>query len=150
MNIRILTAILGLGTGIFALPTMGHAQQGAGCHASPQTAPEIAGTYVDDFGGLQAVSTNFRVSAASVFEICSVDNTKHRLVAFNAERNSYNPGKFSAFDWTKQGNKLWYCQVIFDAASEGAAASAPPADAQQPGTKGCGQFAWSTLIKLLP
>ena len=136
---------------LFALPLNARSQQApTGCKANPQTPPEIAGTYVDDFGGLQAISGAFWISGASVFEICSVDNAKHRLIAFNNARNAYNPGKFSAFDWARQGNKLWYCQVIFDAASEGAAAAAPPANPQMPATAGCGQFAWSTLIRLLP
>lgn len=134
---------------VSALPAICYAQQASvGCRSVPQMAPEISGTYVDDFGGLQAISASFWVSGPLVFEICSVDNAMHRLVALNNARNSYNPAKFSAFDWTVQGNKLWYCQVAFDAATENAAAATPPADPQQPGMKGCGQYAWSTLIKL--
>ena len=124
--------------------------QGASCSASPGMSPEILGTYVDDYGGLQAVSDHFWYSGGLVFEDCSVDNVQHRIVAHNNLANKYNPGKFSRFEWTKNGNKLWYCQIVFDADTEQAAASAPPADATHPSTGGCGTFAWSELIRILP
>ena len=115
--------------------------QGNGCAGKPTATPEIAGNYVDDYGGLQAVSANFWYSTGLVFETCSVDNTGHKLITYNNLRDDIpNAGKFSRFEWTKNGNKLWYCQIVFDAPTEQAAQSAPAADPNHPATGGCGQF----------
>jgi hypothetical protein len=112
--------------------------------------PAIAGSYLDNFSGLQSVSASFWFSAGSTFEICSVDNTRKRIIAQNDSRNTFNPGKYSRFEWTTFGNRLWFCQSVFDAPDASAAAAAPPADASNPVDKGCGQFAWSTLIRIGP
>lgn len=120
------------------------------CSGSPSQRPDVSGNYVDNFGGLQAVSDHFWYSGGLVFEICSVDNAARRLVAHNNALNGYNPDKFSRFEWTKSDNRLWYCQSVYDAATEQKAASAPPADASHPATGGCGAFPWSTLIRIVP
>jgi hypothetical protein len=112
--------------------------------------PPIAGSYLDNFGGLQSVSASFWFSAGSAFEVCSVDNARKRIIAQNDSRNTFNPGKYSRFEWTTFGNRLWFCQSVFDAPDAGAADAAPPADASNPVDKGCGQFAWSTLIRIGP
>jgi hypothetical protein len=138
-----------LALAFLAVATSANAQSN-GCAAGPTASPEIAGNYVDNFDGLQAVSDHFWYSGGLVFETCSVDNPGHRLIAHNNSANSFNPGKFSRFEWTKSDNRLWYCQSVFDAATEQAAASAPPADPAHPATGGCGTFAWSTLIHILP
>lgn len=124
--------------------------QSTGCGTSPTASPEIAGNYVDNFGGLQAISDRFWYSGGLIFETCSVDNPRHRLVAHNNPANSFNPGKFSRFEWTKSDNRLWYCQSVYNASTEQEAASAPPADPNHPATGGCGTSAWSTLIRILP
>ncbi|WP_157862124.1 hypothetical protein [Methylobacterium sp. Leaf361] len=133
----------------FAIAAAGHAEA-AGCGGSPQAAPEIAGNYVDNFGGLQAVSNRFWISGNSVFEICSVDGSARNMIAYNHPANSYNPGKFSRFEWVRADNRLWYCQAVYDASTEGAAMQAPPADPANPAQSGCGTFPWSTLIRILP
>jgi hypothetical protein len=134
---------------LLLLATSAHAQ-GGGCSAKPTASPEIAGNYVDNYGGLQSVTNDFWYSAGLVFETCSIDNAGHRLVAYNNLRDGYNPGKFSRFEWTKSDNRLWYCQSVFDAATEQAAQSAPSADPGHPAVGGCGNFAWSELIRILP
>jgi hypothetical protein len=115
-----------------------------------KTDPSIKGIYADNFGGLQEVSAPFWISTDAVFEICSVDNGSNRIIAMNNLRNAYNPGKFSRFEWTKYSNRLWYCQIVYDAPSAAAAAAAPPADPTNPSQGGCGKFAWSELIRILP
>jgi hypothetical protein len=116
-----------------------------------KTDPTIKGTYVDDFGGAQGVSATYWTSQALVFEICSVDNNRKRIIAQNDSRNQFNPGKFSRFEWTNFKNRLWYCQSVFDAPTAAAADAAPPADASNPVDGGCGgQFPWTSLIKILP
>jgi hypothetical protein len=127
------------------------AQDAATACSVNSTDPAIKGTYVDDFGGPQGVSAAYWESLGSVFEICSVDNTRKRIIAQNDSRNQYNPGKFSRFEWTNFRNRLWYCQSVYDAQTAAAADAAPPADSSNPVDGGCGgQFPWSTLIKLLP
>lgn len=132
-----------------AMVAAGHAEA-AGCTAAPQASSEIAGNYIDNYGGLQAVSGRFWVSGGSVFEVCSVDNGARHLIAYNHLGNSDNPGKFSRFEWVKAEGRLWYCQAVFDAATEGSAAQSPTADPAHPSEKGCGTFLWSTLVRILP
>jgi hypothetical protein len=127
-----------------------YAQTPADCPTN-SIEPSIRGVYVDNFGGLQAVSAPFWVSGNFVFGVCSVDNTQRFLIARNSLRNGPPfAGKYSRFEWTTSGNRLWYCQSVFDAASASDAASAPRADPSDPANKGCGTFAWSTIIRLLP
>jgi hypothetical protein len=135
---------------LFASSLFVHAQQG--CASLPKGTSDIAGTYADDYGMLEAISTRFWVSGSMVFEICSIDNAKKRIVAFNNTRNQFGQtaGKFSAFDWTTSDGKLWYCQIVYDAPTEAAASSAAPANPQSPAANGCGQFEWSLLIRILP
>jgi hypothetical protein len=127
----------------------GYAQTPADCPTN-STEPSIRGVYVDNFGGLQAASAPFWISANLVFGVCSVDNTQRFLIARNSLRNAFNPGKYSRFEWTTSANRLWYCQSVYDAPSASAAASAARADPSDPANKGCGNFPWSTLIRLLP
>jgi hypothetical protein len=129
--------------------SVANAQTPADCPTNTSE-PSIHGVYVDNFGGLQAVSAPFWISTNLVFGVCSVDNTQRFLIARNSLRNQFNPGKYSRFEWTTFGNRLWYCQSVFDAASASAAASAPRADPSDPVNKGCGTFAWSTVIRILP
>jgi hypothetical protein len=126
------------------------AQDLAACSLN-KTAPAIKGTYIDNFGGVQSISESYWTSSSLVFEICSVDNARKRIIAQNDSRNQFNPGKFSRFEWTNFGNRLWYCQSVYDAPTATAADAAAPADPSNPVDGGCGgQFAWSTLIRILP
>jgi hypothetical protein len=131
-----------------SLPRTSHAEDAA-CFIN-KTDPIIKGIYVDNFGGLQGISASFWISGDAVFEVCSVDNGSSRIIAMNNLRKGYNPGKFSRFEWTKSANRLWYCQIVYDAPSAAAATSAPPANASTPAQGGCGNFAWSELIHILP
>jgi hypothetical protein len=115
-----------------------------------KTDPTIKGTYLDNFGGPQSISASFWFSEGAAFEVCSVDNTRKRMIAQNDSRNAFNAGKYSRFEWTNFGNRLWYCQSVFDAPDASSADTAPAADASNPVDKGCGQFAWSTLIRIGP
>lgn len=132
-----------------AMPLAAHADAAPTC-AVNSTKPDIAGIYVDNYGGLQEVASSVWISGPLVFEICSVDNAKHQIIAHNSTRNQYNPDKYSRFDWTTSRNRLWYCQTVYDAASPEQAASAPAPDTLDPRTHGCGQSEWSTLVRLSP
>lgn len=138
-----------IGLTLLAMMAGGHARA-AGCTAPSPALPDIAGSYIDNFGSVHMISGRFWTSAGSVFETCSVDNGASQLIAFNNPANGYNPGKFSRFDWVKAEGRLWYCQAVFDASTEGAAAQGPAADPSRPSERGCGTFPWTTLIKILP
>jgi hypothetical protein len=138
-----------LAAGIFATLCASQAQAQTGCASVPNAKPDIVGTYVDNYGYLRAVLDRYWVSDQGVFVICSVDNLQHRLIAWNAPANPTDPGKYSRVEWVTFENRLWYCQSVYDALSEAAAAAAPLADPSNPVVKGCGNFAWSSLIRLL-
>jgi hypothetical protein len=141
--------MLAIAIGAATLASGVRAQGVASCPLN-KTDPAIKGSYLDNFGEPQSVSASFWFSEGAAFEVCSVDNTRKRIIAQNDGRNAFNPGKYSRFEWTTFGNRLWYCQTVFDAPDASAADAAPPADASNPVDKGCGQFAWSTLIRIAP
>ncbi len=110
----------------------------------------IAGVYDDDFGGgheidesvwLQGVS-----GSVSSFAVTQFDNDNRVLIAQNDDNNDFNPGLWSRFDWTRFDGALYFCQSLFDGASEADAVAATPADATDPTSTGCGGFGWSQLI----
>jgi hypothetical protein len=147
--------MIGAGAMLFAILFSGGSQSSRAQDAAVacplnKAAPTIKGTYIDNFGGPQNISASYWTSSDLVFEVCSVDNVRKRIIAQNDVRNQFNPGKFSRFEWTTFGNRLWYCQSVFDAPTPAAADAAPPANPSNPVDSGCGQFGWSTLIKLLP
>ena len=123
-----------------------------GCAAKPNAKPDIEGNYLDNFGGPQEVMDRFWISGQLIFKICSVDNTKGQIIAWNgdADDDPYNPGKFSRFDWIKKANRLWYCQIVFDAQTEADAQAAAPPDAKDPRIAGCGQSEWSSMARTSP
>jgi hypothetical protein len=135
--------------GFVTLGTPVGAQSAADC-PNNTSAPTIAGNYTDNFGYLQSISAPFWLSGTFLFEVCSVDETKHAIVARNNERNPYEPNKYSRFEWTESGNRLWYCQSVFNAASAADATAVTPADASNPAQGGCGGAPWSNLIEILP
>ena len=125
---------------------------GGGEEAGPdaETAPlAIIGLWADDYGGEHDIDgQRWQMGygpSASRFHVAHYDNTARWLVARNDEGNQWSPSLWSRFDWTWQADELWYCQSAFDAASEQDALAAPPADAGDPTSSGCGGFAWSRL-----
>lgn len=101
--------MISFGVAVVLVLGSGFSPARAQCASKPTAKPAIEGAYMDNFGGIQIISDSFWVSGSFVFEICSVDNTKKELVAFNSQRNSFNPGKFSRFNWQSDKNRLWYC-----------------------------------------
>src|SRR5262245_56767304 len=109
-----------------AISEAAYAQDQAACTVN-KTVSTIKGVYVDNYGGLQNISETFWDFTDAVFEVCSVDNATKRIIAMNNNRNVYDPGKFSRFEWTTAGNRLWFCQIVYDAPTAAAAAAATPA-----------------------
>jgi len=93
--------------------TSGVQAQGVAYCPMNKVDPPIAGSYLDNFGGLQSVSESFWFSAGSAFEVCSDDNARKRIIAQNDSRNTFDPGKYSRFEWTAFGNRLWFLSKRF-------------------------------------
>lgn len=116
---------------------------------------EIAGDYVELFpgGGEQThaitddgwtIDSEF---GTSVYHIDSYDNETDTLIAQGDAANDFNPEAWAKFQWAYDaGGGLWYCQVVFDAASADEAQAGPDADPTDPATGGCGGFPWSALM----
>ncbi len=114
---------------------------------------EIAGQWSDGFGEHDITSElwtiSFEGSNPSLFTIVWYDNEIDTLVAQNDAQNDFNPGLWSKFQWTYDGDDaLWFCQVVFDAPTQADAEASPDADPSDPGAGGCGMFPWSPLTAL--
>jgi len=120
---------------------------GASACESPALDSEISvvGVYEDDFGSSHSVSDDAWVSGDSRFEVVDFSDPGRFIIAENDDDNEYNPGLFSRFEWTYDGDDLFYCQSVYDAESEAEARSAERADADDL-SSGCGGFAWSQLM----
>jgi hypothetical protein len=106
---------------------------------------EIAGDWVDDFGGAHTISDAQWVQTfgADVFTyaIDHFDNDADVVIAQSADDDTW-----SRFDWSfADDGKLYFCQTAFGLASAAAAEATVAADAADPATAGCGGFAWSAL-----
>lgn len=108
-----------------------------------QDAPEVVGSYVDDFMGTHVITADTWTSGTLVFHIETVDNAADYLIAENDAANEFNPSLWSRFDWHDEAGQLYFCQSVFDGASADAAAmgSADGSDLMM----GCGGFGWSML-----
>jgi hypothetical protein len=105
----------------------------------------VVGVYQDDFGSSHRVSDEVWVSGDSRFDVVDFSNRERFIVAENDDDNEYNPGLFSRFEWTYDGDDLFYCQSVYDAESEADARSADRADADDL-ANGCIGFGWSQLM----
>lgn len=106
-------------------------------------APDIVGTYTDEYGDTHVIDAMTWTNAAGVFHIDQWDDDAYWLVAQNDEANMYSPGLWSRFDWAMSGDDLYYCQSVFDGATvEAALAGSANGDDL---VMGCGGFAWTNL-----
>jgi hypothetical protein len=103
----------------------------------------IIGSYDDEFGDTHTITETEWTNSAGSFAISQWDNDEMWLVAQNAETNMYNPGQWSRFDWTWDGEQLYYCQSVYDGLTieDALAGSADASDLMA----GCGTFAWTAL-----
>jgi hypothetical protein len=114
-------------------------------HATASATPAIACAYVDQWSTLQLITdTVWSDSWGDVFHILQVDNASAFLVAQNDALNAYNPSLYSRFDWTWNSDALYYCQSIYSAATQSAAAAGPGGDPANLAA-GCGGFSWTRL-----
>ena len=106
---------------------------------------EIEGEWTDDFMGAHSITSDTWTQTFGgdtfTYTIAAFDNEAGTLVA-----EADTDGAWSKFQWTPgMGTSVYYCQVVFDAASQADAEAAPLADAADPATGGCGTFAWTLL-----
>lgn len=113
---------------------------------APDTIPEVAGTYVDDYGEHVTITADVWQIDTSIYHITILDNAQDYLIAANDEHNPYDtPGTWSRFDWIHDtGDAVYYCQTAYNASSEKAAQDTPRPSLQN-FPKGCGVGSWSKL-----
>jgi len=114
----------------------------------PAAPIEIAGNWVDDFGGTHEITDDtwtMGEAMSGVFHISRFENEANWLVAHNDANNDFSPSLWSRFDWTWFNEVLYFCQSSFDSESEEQAMAVGAADPMDPTTGGCGGFAWSKL-----
>ena len=116
--------------------------------ADAGTTNDILGVWVDGFGGSHWITEDRWQSGwgpgALRFAALEWDTDAMWLVAQNDSDNAFNPDLFSRFEWTFDGEQLYYCQSVFDGASADEARDAERADAADLDA-GCSGFGWSSL-----
>jgi len=114
---------------------------------------EIAGEWFEEFGpGMGVTHTIDELQwdqlsdfGDALFHVDSYDNDARWVVAQGDAANEFFPGLWSRFDWSWDGDALYYCTAIYDAETVEDALGAPASD---PGDLdvGCGGFSWSLLM----
>jgi hypothetical protein len=140
------TTVTGAATGTGA--TTG-ATTGSG-NTGTTAAFELIGTWSDSWGTYHDITAITWTQswgstyAPSVFDILWYDNATDTMIAVNNGGNTWYAGLYSRFDWTWSGNTHYYCQTMFDGATQAEAENAPPADASDL-AYGCAGWSWSML-----
>jgi hypothetical protein len=108
---------------------------------------ELVGTWVDNYGGTTALGQHSWGRA----ELIAYDNIDNWAVTQMPEDDEWNPSKFSLVVWTEATNEtFWTCTVADGLDSEDEAfAQEITADARDPATSGCGDFAWTRMQREL-
>jgi hypothetical protein len=114
---------------------------------------DIAGEWFEEFApgmGITHTIDELRWDQLSdfgdaVFHIDSYDNDARYVVAQGDEANEFSPGLWSRFDWTWDGDALYYCTAVYDAATAEDALAAPASEPTDL-AMGCGGFPWSLLM----
>lgn len=106
--------------------------------------PTIAGTFVDEWGTTHTIDATTWDQGWGLWHVSRYSNLSNYLIAQNDAANAFSPSLWSRFDWTEQAGDTWYCQTAYDAPTEWAARSTPPADAGDL-LGGCSGFAWTLL-----
>lgn len=116
---------------------------------------EIAGQWLEEFapgmGIVHTIDEALWEQAAdfgtAIFHVSAYDDEARWVVAQGDLANEFSPGLWSRFDWAWDGDALYYCTAVFDAATEADALAVPPSDAGDLAA-GCGGFPWSPLVPL--
>jgi hypothetical protein len=101
------------------------------------------GSYTDDFGDTHTITAAQWQNSSGSFAIIQWYEDEQWLLAQNGPDNMYFPELWSRFDWTWDGDQLYYCQIVFDGAtSDDAVAGSSDANDL---LMGCNGFAWTML-----
>lgn len=117
--------------------------------AVDETRIAIVGDYDTNFGGFARI-TETEIDndwyAPASHAVVSWSNAEQWIIAQNDASDAFNPGLFSRFDYLVDGERVWWCQTVFDAVDAATAAAVDRADASDPATGGCGgAFPWTEL-----
>ena len=114
---------------------------------------ELIGRYSDSYGGSHIISNTawFQPSeyGDTIFHITQFDSEKDFIIAQNDAVKSWNPEKWSRFDYTEKDGRIYYCQVVFDAETEADALAVTNADRTDPATSGCSGYPWTELVEFV-
>lgn len=105
----------------------------------------VRGTYTDGWGSTHDVREWMWTTDDLVFHVVDYSDEDGWAIAQNGSDNAWNAGLWSRFEWARANDRLFYCQVAFDAETEATARAAQAADASDPENGGCGGFAWTEL-----
>ena len=114
---------------------------------------ELIGRYSDNWGGSHIISNTAWFQPSSygdtLFHITQFDNEKDFIIAHNDAVKSWNPEKWSRFDYVIDDGKIYLCQIAFDKESEQEAAAETSADRTDLTEKGCNGSPWSKLTEVV-
>lgn len=116
---------------------------------------EIAGQWLEEFSPGEGIThtideTRWEQAAdfgTAIFHVDGYLNASRFVVARSDAANEFSPDLYSRFDWTWDGDDLYYCIAIFDAPTAEDALAAPPTDPSDL-AMGCGGFPWSALVPI--
>jgi len=112
---------------------------------------EIIGRYMDDFDTSHVITktewTSRSSYGTSVSHISQYDNEQDFIIAQNDSEKSWNPDKWSRFDYTVKNGAIYYCQTAYDKETEEEALATPAADKTDPANAGCAGNPWTKLHK---
>lgn len=114
---------------------------------------ELAGTWLEEFSPGMGITHVIDESTweqqadfgDALFHVSTFDAAARTLVAQGDATNEFFPDLYSRFDWTWDGDALYYCTAVYDAATAEDAAAASASDPGDLAT-GCGGFPWSLLL----
>ena len=117
----------------------------------PAKTHELIGKYADNWGGNHIISDTAWFQPSSygdtLFHITQFDSGKDFIIAHNDAVKSWNPEKWSRFDYVIDGGKIYLCQIAFDKETEEEAVAETSADRTDLTEKGCNGAPWSKLTE---
>jgi hypothetical protein len=108
---------------------------------------EIVGTYTTEYGETVEISDTGWIHDAGewgvfTWVITAFDNKNGFLIGQSDDDDNWD-----RFEWTRANDSLYYCQSVFDAASEEDAAEGENRADSEDLAEGCGEgFSWTELI----
>lgn len=114
---------------------------------------EIAGEWLEEFAPGEAIThiideerwDQLASFGDAIFHVDTYDNPGRWVVAQGDASNDFFPDLYSKFNWAWDGDELFYCAVVFDAATAEDAQAAPDANPDDL-DEGCAGFPWSPLV----